>query len=178
VNAVAKDLNTIAKFMSDNVAAAAGGAAGLGAGVAAAGGGAIDILSGHPIRGARSIFSAPGIAAGVGGAVGGITIQYINDVPVTSKKVEQKFIASSIKIFPNPAPSGASLNIDFKEIPEGDYNISFLTLSGQLVRQEQLRIDAGMRTLQLAPNLKAGGYFMVLTNKKTGKKFTEKILIQ
>ncbi len=83
------------------------------------------------------------------------------------------------KIFPNPVSSGASLSIEWKKTEDGYYRVQLLNQSGQSAHQQEIWIDAEARILNIdIPLVAAGSYFMVLINKKTGKKFTEKIIIQ
>lgn len=83
------------------------------------------------------------------------------------------------KVSPNPLPSGSNLNIELKQTEEGYYSLQLLNQSGQSVHQQEIWIDAEARLLNIdIPGVAAGSYFLALTNKKSGKKFTEKIIIQ
>jgi hypothetical protein len=93
---------------------------------------------------------------------------------ITPKPVLQQF-----KMYPNPLPSGSALTIECKQVDEGYYTLQLVNAGGQAVYQQELWIDAEARLLNIAvPALKAGSYFLVLTNQSSGKKFTEKIVIQ
>ncbi len=96
---------------------------------------------------------------------------------IPAKGQEEKII--SFRLFPNPVSSGTNLTIEWKETEEGYYSLQLLNYSGQQVHQKEIWIDAEARLLNVeVPVLAAGSYFLVLTNKKTGKKFSEKIIIQ
>jgi hypothetical protein len=83
------------------------------------------------------------------------------------------------KVFPNPVPSGSNLTIEWKQTEEGYYTLQLLNQSGQSVHQQEIWIDKDARMLNInVPPVAAGSYFLVLANKKSGKKFTEKIVIQ
>ena len=57
--------------------------------------------------------------------------------------------------------------------------MQLLNQSGQAAHRQEIWIDAEARVLSIdVPFVSAGSYFLVLTNKKTGKKFSEKIIIQ
>ncbi|MEO7925061.1 MAG: carboxypeptidase-like regulatory domain-containing protein [Chitinophagaceae bacterium] len=87
--------------------------------------------------------------------------------------------AGSFKAYPNPVASGSSLSIEWKQNEEGYFNIQLLNQGGQSVNQQEVWIDAEARVLNMeVPAVPAGSYFLVLTNKKSGKKVTEKIIIQ
>jgi TonB-dependent SusC/RagA subfamily outer membrane receptor len=91
----------------------------------------------------------------------------------------QTSIAASFKIFPNPVSSGTNLNIEWNQTEEGYYSLQLLNQSGQSVHQKEIWIDAEARVLQIdIPFVAAGSYFLALTNKKSGKRLTEKIIVQ
>jgi len=86
---------------------------------------------------------------------------------------------AGILVYPNPVRSGTNLNLRFKKQVEGYYTFQLLNQSGQLTYQNELWIDAEAMILNVnVPAVAAGSYFLVLTNRKTGKKFSEKIIIQ
>jgi len=83
------------------------------------------------------------------------------------------------KAFPNPIPSGASLTIECKQTEEGYYTFQLLNQSGQSVYNQEIWIDGEARVLSMAvPFLASGNYYLIITNKKTGRKISEKIIIQ
>jgi hypothetical protein len=107
--------------------------------------------------------------------------------PVTKKEVKNIPLLPAIpgdkqpgsfKVFPNPVLSGSDLNIELKQTEEGYYSLQLLNQSGQQVHQQEIWIDAEARLLNIdVPHVAAGTYFLALTNKKSGMKFTEKIII-
>ena len=85
----------------------------------------------------------------------------------------------SFKVYPNPVASGTNLTIDWKQNEEGYYILQLLNQSGQVAHRQEIWMDAEARFLNIdVPFVSAGNYFLVLTNKKTGKKFSEKIIIR
>jgi Secretion system C-terminal sorting domain len=120
----------------------------------------------------------------IGGVVVGVNIK--SDVSKTEKKNMRSLVGSfkdtvvkSLKVFPNPVLSGSNLTIESKQIEEGYYQLQLLNQSGQSVHQQEIWFDAEIKLLNVdVPAVAAGSYFLVLTNKKSGKKFTEKIVIQ
>lgn len=89
-------------------------------------------------------------------------------------------VFSNFKIFPNPVTAGTNLNIEVKEkIKEGYYTLDLINQSGQSVYQREIWIDEEARLLNIdVPVVKTGNYFITITNKKSGKRFTEKLIIQ
>ncbi|HMK26615.1 MAG TPA: carboxypeptidase-like regulatory domain-containing protein [Chitinophagaceae bacterium] len=83
------------------------------------------------------------------------------------------------KIFPNPIESGNSINIEIQKMEEGYYSVQLLDQSGQSVHQQEIWIDAEARLLNIdVPPVAAGSYFLSLTNKRSGKRSAEKIIIR
>lgn len=112
--------------------------------------------------------------------VKGQTISVI-DTKNTGADKETKIPAEGnrLLVYPNPVASGATLNISFKKLDEGYYQLQIISQSGQLVKQQEIWIDAEARLMNIdVPVAAVGSYFVVLTNRKTGKKSTEKIIIQ
>ena len=106
------------------------------------------------------------------------TKKEVKNTPLMPDIIDDKHTAV-FKVFPNPVGSGSSINIEIQKVEEGYYSLQLLNQSGQSVHQQEIWIDAEARLLNLdVPPVAAGSYFLALTNKKTGKKFTEKIIIQ
>jgi hypothetical protein len=83
-----------------------------------------------------------------------------------------------LKIYPNPVAPGSPITLSFKKSEEGYYQLMIVSMAGQTVQQNEIWLDEGARLLTVdAPAVAAGSYFMILTNKKTAKRFTEKIVI-
>jgi hypothetical protein len=110
----------------------------------------------------------------VGGVIRGIKIKQPDRAETNISAHE-----STIRIYPNPLPSGSGLSIEWKQTEEGYYNLQLLNATGQSVHQKEIWIDAEARLLHIdLPAVAAGSYFLYITNKKTGKRLTEKILVQ
>ncbi len=100
------------------------------------------------------------------------------NVPLMPDIIDDNPVAV-FKVFPNPVESGSSLNIEIKQTEEGYYSLQLLNQSGQSMHQQDIWIDAEARILNIdVPAVAAGSYFLALTNKKSGKRSTEKIIIQ
>ncbi len=98
---------------------------------------------------------------------------------ITEEQIKLPVEENSILVYPNPVQSGTALNLSVKKLDEGYYQFQILNQSGQMIQQKEIWIDTGARLLNVEmPSVAAGSYFMVLMNKKTGKKFSEKIIVQ
>jgi hypothetical protein len=108
----------------------------------------------------------------VGGAVSIITCTYETQYPVLLEE-------PGFKIYANPARANSKIFINAGESEAGLYAIQLLNLSGQLIKQEQAMIDKGIGAIPFSvPAIPSGTYVVVLLNKTTGKKASEKLLIQ
>lgn len=101
----------------------------------------------------------------------------VKPIPLIKKIFDTAFIKFSV--YPNPVQNGSSFKIHLKRIEKGAYIISVIGNNGQIVQATEANIENKNQVLDF--NLKevaAGTYFVRLTNKKTGKDFTEKIIVQ
>jgi hypothetical protein len=105
----------------------------------------------------------------------------------TVVKTENKVITESklpmeenkLLVYPNPVTAGMAINLSFKQLEEGYYQLHIISPSGQLILQKEVWIDSEARLLNLdIPKVAAGNYFIVLINKMTGKKYSEKLIVQ
>jgi hypothetical protein len=83
------------------------------------------------------------------------------------------------KIYANPARANSNVFINAGDIETGLYGIQLLNLSGQLIKQEQSRIEKGMGSISFSiPAIPSGTYLVVLVNSKTGVRLSQKLIIQ
>ena len=95
------------------------------------------------------------------------------------QKVRDYFVNDSIKVFPNPAKAGNQIKIEWRKASAGEYVIGLYNLQGQLIKFSLAKIESEINsfTFQI-PAITPGSYLIRMTNKKSGKKHTEKIIIQ
>ena len=83
------------------------------------------------------------------------------------------------KVYSNPAKPNSTVYIKPEKPDPGLYTIQLFNLSGQLIKQEAVNIEKGMGAISFAiPSIVPGTYAVTLLNKKTGKKYSEKLVIQ
>jgi len=129
------------------------------------------------------VVSAMGITRRVCYTLGGVSYVKGQTISVIENKdrieIKTPVVEHRLLVFPNPVQSGASLNLSFNKMEEGYYQLQLINLSGQVVHHNEIWIDAEARLLNIdLPSFSAGSYFLVLTNKKSGRKVSEKIIIQ
>ena len=95
------------------------------------------------------------------------------------REFKKPFEENNIVVYPNPVQSGTAFKLSLKNLEKGYCQLQMLNQSGQMVQQKIIWIDAEANFTNVdAPVVPAGSYFLLLTNNKTGNKFTEKIIIQ
>ena len=83
------------------------------------------------------------------------------------------------KVFPNPVASGANLAVELKETEEGYHLLEMISQAGQAVHHQEIWIDTEAKLLSFdIPAVAAGTYFIRITNRKSGKSATEKIIVR
>lgn len=109
--------------------------------------------------------------------MGSVSIVHI-DKPETVIK-EESILPAVVRAYPNPVRPGANISISCTQYEKGNYSIQLLNLAGQLVHRKELPVDGEASTITMEmPVVPPGNYFLVLTSKLSGKKFTEKIIVQ
>jgi hypothetical protein len=111
--------------------------------------------------------------------MGVVAAPIIKPVPVIIPETKSHTLIH-FKVFPNPVISGTSLNIELvNKLKEGYYNLQVAALDGRIVYQKEIWIDAEARVMNIElPSIAAGNYIISLGNRKTGKVFGEKVVIQ
>ena len=95
------------------------------------------------------------------------------------QKVSDYFVSDSIKVFPNPAKAGNQIKVEWRKAPAGEYKIDLYSLQGQLIKSSFARIENEINVFAFQiPIITPGSYLLRMTNKKSGKKHTEKIIIE
>jgi hypothetical protein len=86
---------------------------------------------------------------------------------------------SGFRVFPNPVVSGQYLSMQCSKIENGNYTLQWLDQSGRFIREESVQAASKNNLIRsYVPSVPAGSYFLVLSNKKSGKKFAQKIIVQ
>lgn len=88
-------------------------------------------------------------------------------------------ITRILKIFPNPVIKGNLIKIDISQLKEGKYQVNILNSDGLMIRSRTYDHYKHNNWIEeRTSGLMAGSYFINFTEKKTGKVFTEKFIVQ
>ena len=93
----------------------------------------------------------------------------------------QGSVLHGIRLFPNPSFTNGQINIQWIDAEKGDYDVYFVNETGQQVHKTELVVLMDKKTITsgfFLPALKNGIYFVTITNKKTKKRYTEKLLVE
>ena len=93
--------------------------------------------------------------------------------------IRSLFNKDSLKVYPNPARSSSAIKMEIKNTETGDVKIELLNLQGQLISSSIINTyEKNSTTTYQLPNIIAGSYLVRITNRKSGKTQTEKIIVQ
>ena len=109
--------------------------------------------------------------------LGGASIRFTRTTYL--EKIKDFFKSDSIKVFPNPAKAGGEIKIEWRKSKTGEYKIDLYSLQGQIIKSSLAKIENEINSFPFQiPAVTPGSYLLQMTNKKSGKKHTEKIIIQ
>lgn len=86
---------------------------------------------------------------------------------------------SRFSIYPNPAAAHSTLTINTQKLERGSYVISLINSGGEIVYNEQKKIEAKEQELTIPLHaVAAGTYYVSLFNTRTAKSYSEKLVVQ
>lgn len=96
-----------------------------------------------------------------------------------TNRIRNFFVKDSLRVYPNPAKSEGQIRIEIKRNETNEMQIELFNLQGQMINSTVVSNHAENKILTYKlPNVISGSYLLRLTNKKSGKAHTEKIIIQ
>lgn len=95
------------------------------------------------------------------------------------KKQELTAEPSSTFAYPNPVMTGGQLNVRGRYLESGIYKAEFYTLGGQLLHVMKITYSKKNGDMRMqVPDLLSGTYILHLTHEKSGKHFSQQIIVQ
>lgn len=83
------------------------------------------------------------------------------------------------KAYPNPVSAGSLIKLELNKAGAGEYQADLINQNGQMIYSATLMFGTEKQINSFSvPVVTTGTYFLRLTNKRSGKKHTEKIIIQ
>ncbi|TMI63630.1 MAG: T9SS type A sorting domain-containing protein [Bacteroidetes bacterium] len=85
----------------------------------------------------------------------------------------------NFKFYPNPAAQNTIITLEWNKPEAGKFEIQLINQQGQVVNHKTENFTEKLNSIQYPiPSVSPGSYFLVIINRKSGKKLTEKIIIQ
>jgi len=86
---------------------------------------------------------------------------------------------ANVKIYPNPVHRGDEFNINFDVENFGDYNMTMLNSSGQIIMEKKIQISSKIQTEQIICDgrLVPGIYILQIIEQLTKKNYINKIVV-
>ena len=123
------------------------------------------------------------------GTLGGVRVVLGGAVSVKkcSRKINVKDTLANVlfpskpiaNVYPNPLKSNSTVNIKLGKHKQGMYSIELINLAGQLLLSERQWIDTSTDLINFhVPAVAAGSYLIKLTDSKSTKIVTEKIVVE
>jgi CarboxypepD_reg-like domain/Secretion system C-terminal sorting domain len=84
-----------------------------------------------------------------------------------------------LKLYPNPVKQNSQLTIETVKHEKGTYSVQLSAMNGQVMLNKELWVDENNRIVKLpVPPVATGTYLLTMINKKSGKRNTEKIIVE
>ena len=108
---------------------------------------------------------------------GGVSVRETNIIDTICSKIFPT--KQSLKLYPNPLKRGASLTIEMDKTKKGTHLFQLTALNGQVVLNKEIWMDKNDRVIKIdIPSVAAGTYLVSMINKQSGKRNTEKIIVE
>jgi len=118
------------------------------------------------------------------GTLGGVVvIERIQRKKKEPIKLFQRIFKDSsyrfFKAYPNPVSAGGLMKLELNKAEAGEYQADLINQNGQIIHSATVMFETenNFNSFNI-PMITPGVYFLRMTNKKSGKKHTEKIIIQ
>jgi hypothetical protein len=95
------------------------------------------------------------------------------------QRIYKEISFKNFKFYPNPAASNSNITIQWKKPEAGDFEIQLMNQQGQVINTKTEVFLEKINSIQFdIPFISSGNYFLVMINRKSGNRITEKIIIQ
>lgn len=130
------------------------------------------------IEGGKTIHCSQTINYGInsimGDVVAGVTVENVYD----SIENKNRRSESKLKVYPNPLRRNTNAKADPGKLPAGEYIIQVADMSGKILYSNRTVTDKFTLVEIPFSGLPGGMYILRFQNEKSGKIFTEKVVVQ
>jgi uncharacterized protein YegP (UPF0339 family) len=111
---------------------------------------------------------------------GGVSVKQTSFVDTFITLINKVFLLPiTPKVYPNPVKGNSAVTIDMRKQEDGTYSFQLYTMAGQLIVNNEKRVDKNNSLISLSiPPVTPGAYMLRIQNRGSGKKLTEKIIIE
>jgi hypothetical protein len=115
--------------------------------------------------------------SGVIVVVGYTARKKLKPFPIIQKVIDTAF--NKFSVYPNPTHGNSTITIDFMKLEAGNYKISIIGSSGDIIQSDGKEISAKNKIASVfIKDVAAGTYFIHILSQKTGASYSKKIIIQ
>jgi hypothetical protein len=121
------------------------------------------------------------LAGTLGGVVvvGGYSIRKKKEPMKLFQRIFKDTSYKFFKAYPNPVSVGSLMQLELNNAEAGEYQADLINQEGQIIRSAIVMFETENQINSISiPMTTTGAYYLRMTNKKSGKKHTEKIIIQ
>jgi len=120
---------------------------------------------------------------------GGFNLNYVNFISLTTLGIEDSWSSgstkggngkgiSNVELYPNPAKAGGSINVDFANPNEMNYQLLLYNYLGEIVYQNDVNVTgSSVYIFDLSPKFSPGCYQLEIISE-SGNRVMQKIIIQ
>jgi len=114
-------------------------------------------------------------------ALGGLVVCRVNKnakpIPLIKQLVDTAF--KKFSIYPNPVSQNSVVTINTKKMELGEYTFSLVSVTAAVIQTKEIKIESKQQLVSFSSGeVNSGNYYVTLTNKKSGKAYTEKLIVQ
>ncbi|MCW3072981.1 MAG: hypothetical protein JWP69_50 [Flaviaesturariibacter sp.] len=118
---------------------------------------------------------------GLVGTVGGVVVvrssRKSKKVPLIERIADAVF--TRFKVYPNPARSGSKVVVEWKKGETGDYTANLVSFAGQVVQSKEVVIESKAQLIMIdIPVTAPGTYVLSFRNKRSGKVYSQQVVVQ
>lgn len=107
-----------------------------------------------------------------------ITTRVRKKKPSEFKKPVQYSTSPFMRVYPNPLTSGSTLNVECRSLKAGRYKAELYSVTGQLVQTSIVNYEKESRINLHIGQLPPGNYLVHLRHEKSGKYFSQQVMVK
>ncbi|MDB5252511.1 MAG: hypothetical protein JWP27_1680 [Flaviaesturariibacter sp.] len=108
-----------------------------------------------------------------------VVVRRVRKKPEPVMKKLADTLLSAFKVYPNPVQAGTSLNVEWKKPSKGSFDVTLVSLAGQVVLTTQVSPASKKELLRFdVPMIAPGIYILRFQNKETGRVYSQQVVVR